>query len=147
MIFYCKDTGDGFVELRFAYDPRFITLLKDEIPRECRGWDSEERVWRIDINYLTTLRVLCEHCGRMEWESAEPGYYRATSARSAADPHAADFAVLHLLPTAPEELLRAAYRTLALKHHPDVGGDEGRMKSITGAYSRLSDVLWRKNRD
>lgn len=38
----------------------------------------------------------------------------------------------------PEEI-KAAYRKLAMKHHPDKGGDQKKFQTITEAYETLSD--------
>jgi hypothetical protein len=51
----------------------------------------------------------------------------------ALDPHA----TLWLLPGAPPELVRAAFKCLAQIHHPDKGGDEEVMKRLNEAYGRL----------
>ncbi len=52
---------------------------------------------------------------------------------------AAEFATLHLLSTAPPQVIRAAYRALALIHHPDIGGDPARMVAINSAYTKIND--------
>jgi DnaJ homolog subfamily A member 2 len=44
---------------------------------------------------------------------------------------------LHLLPSAPPEVRRAAYRALAMLHHPDKGGDVETMKRINAAWECL----------
>lgn len=46
-------------------------------------------------------------------------------------------ATLYVLPNAPKEVIRAAYRALAAIHHPDVGGDSERMIEINHAYAAL----------
>ena len=37
------------------------------------------------------------------------------------------------------EEIKKAYRNLAMKHHPDRGGDEAQFKQIQEAYNVLSD--------
>lgn len=49
------------------------------------------------------------------------------------------YKVLGLDPEAEPEVIRAAYRELAAKYHPDRGGDSERMRLINEAYAQLSD--------
>jgi len=48
------------------------------------------------------------------------------------------YAILHLRPTAPKEVVKAAYRALASLHHPDRGGNQDAMKSINDAMDHIS---------
>ena len=43
--------------------------------------------------------------------------------------------------------LRRVYRTLALKYHPDKGGDTASMQEINNEYDKLSKVLIETNTD
>jgi DnaJ-class molecular chaperone len=58
---------------------------------------------------------------------------------------------LHVNEDAPEEVIRAAYRALSLKHHPDKTGDrphsQRRMQVINDAYAVLSDTVKRADYD
>jgi len=48
------------------------------------------------------------------------------------------YKTLHLLPSAPPEVVKAAYKALAMKLHPDHGGDTDAMQRINDAYRRLA---------
>jgi len=49
--------------------------------------------------------------------------------------------ILHVQPDAPEEIIRASYRTLMtkLRRHPDLGGDHHTATLINEAYAVLTD--------
>jgi len=48
------------------------------------------------------------------------------------------YSVLGLAPGASEAEIKSAFKKLAKKHHPDVGGDEQKFKEINEAYSILT---------
>ena len=51
------------------------------------------------------------------------------------------YKLLHVQPDAPTEIIRSSYLTLMmkLKHHPDMGGDNGNASLINQAYETLVD--------
>ena len=57
------------------------------------------------------------------------------------------YRLLQIDPTAEPDIIRAAYRALAAKHHPDVGGDADLMAELNRAYAVLSDPLVRASYD
>merc|ERR1719410_690788 len=48
--------------------------------------------------------------------------------------------LLQVEKNATESEIKKAYRKLAIKHHPDKGGDPEKFKEITRAYEVLSDA-------
>ena len=77
-----------------------------------------------------------ERIGRSSQSSARPG----GTGRNGAPPSAecADpYAVLWLRTGAPPEVIRAAYRVLAARLHPDAGGSEAAMRRLNAAYHQL----------
>jgi curved DNA-binding protein CbpA len=53
------------------------------------------------------------------------------------------YEVLQVHPRAEEDVVRAAYRTLARKYHPDHGGDASRMIALNDAWDVLGDPVRR----
>lgn len=58
---------------------------------------------------------------------------------------------LHVTEDAPDEVIRASYRALSLKHHPDTSGDrpqsKWKMQRINDAYAVLADTGKRADYD
>lgn len=54
---------------------------------------------------------------------------------------------LGLNPNATDSDIKKAYRKLAVKHHPDKGGDEETFKKLTEAYEVLSNKDKREKYD
>ena len=57
------------------------------------------------------------------------------------------YSVLGLGKEATSAEIKKAYKKLAMKHHPDKGGDEEMFKKISHAYSILSDETKKKQYD
>jgi len=57
------------------------------------------------------------------------------------------YEVLHVSKNASEEEIRKQYKKLAMKYHPDRGGDPEKCKEINEAYAVLSDAQKRKQYD
>jgi curved DNA-binding protein CbpA len=57
------------------------------------------------------------------------------------------YQILQVDRTAEPDVIRAAYRTLARRHHPDMGGDLARMAELNEAWGILGDTLRRARYD
>lgn len=57
------------------------------------------------------------------------------------------YEVLGVPQNATEDQIKKAFRSLAVKHHPDAGGDEEEFKQISQAYEVLSDAKKRAEYD
>ncbi len=55
--------------------------------------------------------------------------------------------ILGVSRTASQDEIKKAFRKLAVKHHPDAGGDEAKFKEISEAYETLSDEAKREEYD
>jgi hypothetical protein len=115
-----------------------IDKLKDTIPSFARRWEPHNKAWSIRSDqFLHRWLDVCAWDGDFEVVWEKPGQYQETPRPPKASKRAAAYVALHLLPSAPPELVKAAHKTLATLHHPDKGGDLERMKAINNAYDVL----------
>jgi hypothetical protein len=131
------DTG---CEISSFFNEEFLRDLKAEIPHFARAWNNSRKVWIVEESYVTVAVEIARRYFRVvEHRHEERAREQHSSTCSGAhyDPNGAH-SVLHLLSTAPPELVRAAYKCLALLHHPDHGGDVAKMQTINAAYEKLT---------
>ena len=139
----------GWVEILSAPE-QLGAVLQGVIPADDRHYDGEK--WHVlKKHLLAVVRAGYEISGRVDYsrmpgavqmDIAEakkhwiPGSIRVgvPAAKVKSDP----YAVLHLLPGAPIVVVKAAFRALSKKHHPDQGGDPNRFKEILGAYEDIT---------
>jgi hypothetical protein len=126
-------------------------LLKAHISSGMRQWLPDEKCWWFSslgmiqlARMFTDVRMALDELAREEARTGTGTDANAgTSAGGAGAPLAhgapADicqaFAVLHLLPSAPLPVIKAAFRALATLYHPDHGGSHDAMLRINAAYT------------
>ncbi len=142
LIFFQSRDSDAFADL--------VSSIKCGIPPGFRTYRPAERCWAVDayatsdldewlrqVQHVMPVRVVWtdETAGAKEEGQQQqwpPVGYRTQPTRAEL------CARLHLLPDAPPELIKAAYKTLAMKFHPDHGGDAEAMKLLNEAYAELA---------
>jgi molecular chaperone DnaJ len=63
------------------------------------------------------------------------------------DPHRDPYGVLGVAPGASDAEIKAAYRALVKRHHPDAGGEEAAMLALNAAWEVLGDRDRRRHYD
>jgi len=138
---YASLNGDDVaVKLKSSDRDAFTFLieeLKSRIPARERSYSPSTKEWLIDARSRDALETWLDDAralfgAQVEWQPTKHEHTRAKP-RNETNAHA----VLHLLPSAPPEVVRAAYKALAMKHHPDHGGDTEAMQRLNEAYERL----------
>jgi hypothetical protein len=112
-----------------------IEALKNSIPSYHREFDGASRRWIItsESGLYTWLYIVEDDMGaEVIWDHEQQAVHK-----QAAPTNDELFAALHLLPTAPPELIKSAYRILAARTHPDHGGSEFEMKKLNLVYEKL----------
>jgi len=134
--------------VRTPYKQEFVDWVKGEVAIGCRYWDKTDNVWVISYSYEDDLIVECfklfDAVDRMGTRPAErlkaKAWKRPT--QSPLDSGTA-YDVFHLQPSAPPEVINAAYRAMSKLYHPDVydGPDATeQMKKINDAYDKIRKV-------
>ena len=150
---------------RFAFVSPYIDDMVErlrDLPKPNRRWDSDLKAWVIHYDSLDAAAAIAfevwgdgevNHvvwaglpdaandclCGHAE-AAGYPGTGRAeypSGARFDDGP----YAILHLLPTAPKDVVKAVRRQHAIMNHPDHGGDGESMSKINRAYEEIMRAL------
>lgn len=121
------------------YNASAVETMKRMLPFGTRRWDAERRVWMIRCDRLADfLDVIDAYYTFFVFDAAmQFGDAPPVQAVPERNPHEQLWATLGLVPGAPVEVVKAAYKALALKWHPDVGGDHNKMSEINRAYAAV----------
>lgn len=129
---------DGKASVRFPFDRWVVESIKAQIPSDSRSYEPSIKTWFIGPGWGAVIEGILHSA----FDSVSIEYEADSYRRSEPTPirkSDQDFAALFLLPGAPAELVRAAYRTLAKAHHPDRGGTTSQMQAVNAAYEALKN--------
>jgi hypothetical protein len=130
-------TAFGEAVLTWPYCPAMLEALKAAVPFRYRTWDPTRKVWTVEAPFADlAVEILRTH-----FRDAEIPLRGRTRTTPIAPPPGNPFAVLHLLPSAPPEVVDAAFRALAKTFHPDKGGDPAVMRELAEAHTVLTRRL------
>jgi hypothetical protein len=122
-----------------------IEALKDYVPACHRVYVPDRKTWRVDADAHDELHGWLSYArstfsAQVQWIGGETDADPEAEWTPPSKPKTSDpYTALWLLPGAPLEVVRAAYKALATLHHPDKpGGDDERMKAINRAYQQLA---------
>jgi hypothetical protein len=120
--------------LAFDFNELMVKGIKRHIPSRQRTWKPELRQWWFKEEAGDTMLTLAERfCGEV-MHIQEDGHLTAAMPAELV----AAYRTLHLLPSAPDELVKHAYRVMCKLHHPDKGGMTSTMQRVNEAYGRLA---------
>ena len=84
---------------------------------------------------LDKVHTICKHRGvEVDYSRLDSKWVHIFKDNLTLDP---DYSKLHLLDSAPIDVVKSAYRTLAKTHHPDKGGDSEYFKDISVSYENI----------
>ncbi len=121
-----------------------VSTLKEFVGAYSRSYEPTTRRWFVDEDAYDQLFQWLDYAhaelgARVEWQTSSDRKREKPPEPPPAKPKASDpHTTLWLLPGAPAELIKQAYRVLAKLNHPDHGGDTEAMQRINDAYRRLA---------
>lgn len=153
----------GKIVTETPYNNEWVNAVKFLIPRSARDWNENSGIWEFGCQYYNCVVELTQHffgsgiidsTGGMEdtqqdmswvprWEQYQQGRQTAKETRKETFLNAKrdPFDVFYLLPSAPSYVIKAVYRSMSAKWHPDVpGGDEAMMVEINRSYNELKKM-------
>ena|SRR5215813_423764 len=121
-----------------GYEAAFKEAIKQTIPAKARRWVPEKKLWAVSPDWCAiALRIAQGHFAIVhQVGTCKVQQQNGRSEKS--PPPRGPHSVLHLLPSAPPELVRSAYHILAKLLHPDVGGSTTKMQELNQAYKELN---------
>ncbi len=143
------DSKDQFCTLVHPYNKRFSDFIRYQIkPLAYRRYETTTHRWSVHVSKLALVVAYA----KTQFEGVDyrslpadlqiklvaelSGRKTSITAEIATTPGDA-YQVLHLLPTAPWEVVKAAYRALCFMHHPDRGGSHEEMCLLQEAFDEL----------
>jgi hypothetical protein len=133
-------TTDGGCGVKiFAADTNAFTYaiseLKEIVPVAFRNYEPTKKTWIItDWGCLDEWIDELRSVYTVEIEDDDEQQSRPPPPQSIASP----FQTLYLLPNAPPEVIKAAYKALAKIHHPDARGNSEKMVAINRAFEIIT---------
>lgn len=143
------DPETQFCPLKHPYSRRFVSFLKSGVrPYSFRRFDSVSKQWSVHINKLPMVVTIARrYFDHVDWSSLPEDIQIKLVSRIKSNvedesflyrrPDLGPYGVLYLLDMAPMEVVKASYKALVLKHHPDHGGDPEEFRKVQEAYDEI----------
>ncbi len=126
---------DGSYRVTFPFDRDVVESIKRIVPSHSRVYDPDQKAWFVASAYERIIRQLLEDVFITVETDSE---YRSTFTPPSDDrAPRTEYTVLHLLPSAPPELVESAYKCLSRMHHPDAGGTTSTMQELNSAVATI----------
>jgi len=118
--------------------PTILADFRTTVPRHRdRTGCRVEGCWSVPRTWFPGGAVSMEEPDASEVDEEEEPTGDGQRLPAASDTLTRAYACLHLLPTAPPELVRLAHRYAARTHHPDRGGNTSGMAAINAARETI----------
>lgn len=134
---------ENWVMVNGVLRKQFTNYLRYEVkPLTYRKYDAEKGKW---LFYYTKLPLIAKVAkkiyGHVDWSELPTAWQMLAAGASTVDEviiaTSSPYQKLHLLDTAPLEVVKSVYKTLSRINHPDHGGDADEMVALNAAYEEI----------
>ena len=112
------DEEKGVLVVRAPFSASFIHYIKLHIPKEYRQWNPTNKVWEFEIEQIDRVMTILKECFEKIVELTSLFDRKQTA------PTDGLFSIIN------RDDIKSIYRLLAMKYHPDAGGNSEKMKKI-----------------
>jgi len=120
--------SDDLYEVYFPRNVKFEDFLRNVLKPDLRAWSPTRRCWVVVPEAVGLIRKVAS-------DYFEDIYFTEKIPNS-------NYEILYLLPEAPIEVVKAAYKVLVKKYHPDSStADHKKFLEISEAYKKILSVL------
>jgi hypothetical protein len=118
----------AWIVCKTPFNRDFVEALKEGIDRSCRKWDGVEKVWKVDVDEMDNLEVICKL------------YFKEVIFIEVDQPQAVSSGggcYADLICDLPDDALKRVFRLVALSMHPDQGGTDTGMSKVNDAWHAI----------
>jgi hypothetical protein len=140
------DPDSDFCQLSFRYNRRFQALLSAIKPSGYRSYNKVSKKWSVHYSKLPMVvswgrrhfahvdySALPDHLQIKIAQMKEQQQFSGALREALRTPYDA----LYLVPGAPLEVVKAVYKVMAIKTHPDHGGSAEAFRAVQEAYEAI----------
>lgn len=125
---------------------RFVNVLRYSLKQNFRRWDPVSNTWIVHYSQINPLvKSARRHFEKVNY-SQLPTQWQILAAGAdipidLPDVKSKDwYSLLFVTDTAPVEVIKAAYKALSRKYHPDTGGSQEKMTQLNEAYNEINKL-------
>jgi hypothetical protein len=140
-----KEKNIYWLTFHFKYNRRFITTIQNLKPSSYRKFNKKLSCWEIHYTKLAPIvRDSLRFFKEIKYDDVNEVHKKIINdvlkhhqTDSKVVKSADAYETLYVAKNAPKEVIRAAYKALAMLYHPDHGGDAEKFRMIQEAYDKL----------
>ena len=137
------------LELHFK-DKKLQEFLSSHVNPKYRTWYKAGKCWNIMPSVLGEVVCYARHLFNHIDASSIPIIYQEVVQEALqgvldkekfnyniSKKDISPYSILYITPNAPDFIIKAAYKALAFKYHPDRGGDADKFQEVRSAYEAI----------